>query len=232
MKYLKLTVFTILMLIITGVFMSASINSWFNFNLFEQAFMNDQLNYQLSGLVLAMVTLGITYLFADKTKLSYLNFNREGKILTEPFLGIIEEGEWEEDGWNYALIMTVIMGITAFIGLFQNGFSFSLTNSLMAIGFAAMNAFTEEVIFRLSYVTMGANETSSKRYGVIMGSIVFGTIHYWGVMPNGILGVIMSLFLGYFLTKSMQETKGFFWAFMIHFMLDIVIMLLLFNVRM
>lgn len=232
MKYLKLTVFTILMLIITGVFMSASINSWFNFNLFEQAFMNDQLNYQLSGLVLAMVTLGITYLFADKTKLSYLNFNREGKILTEPFLGIIEEGEWEEDGWNYALIMTVIMGITAFIGLFQNGFSFSLTNSLMAIGFAAMNAFTEEVNFRLSYVTMGANETSSKRYGVIMGSIVFGTIHYWGVMPNGILGVIMSLFLGYFLTKSMQETKGFFWAFMIHFMLDIVIMLLLFNVRM
>lgn len=232
MKYLKLTVFTILMLIITGVFMSASINSWFNFNLFEQAFMNDQLNYQLSGLVLAMVTLGITYLFADKTRLSYLNFNREGKILTEPFLGIIEEGEWEEDGWNYALIMTVIMGITAFIGLFQNGFSFSLTNSLMAIGFAAMNAFTEEVIFRLSYVTMGANETSSKRYGVIMGSIVFGTIHYWGVMPNGILGVIMSLFLGYFLTKSMQETKGFFWAFMIHFMLDIVIMLLLFNVRM
>lgn len=232
MKYLKLTVFTILMLIITGVFMSASINSWFNFNLFEQAFMNDQLNYQLSGLVLAMVTLGITYLFADKIRLGYLNFNREGKLLTERYLGINEEGVWKEDGWSYGLIMMVIMGITAFVGVFQAGFSFSLTNSLIAIIFAATNAFTEEVIFRLSYVTMGANETSSNRYGIIMGSIVFGIIHYFGIMPNGIIGVILSLFLGYFLTKSMQETKGFFWAFMIHFMLDIVIMLLLFNARM
>ncbi|GAK11078.1 protease [Geomicrobium sp. JCM 19039] len=122
------------------------------------------------------------------------------------------------------------MGVVAFLQTYAVGFDFSLVALLMVIPLAATNAFIEEVIFRLPYVTMGDNETNSSVYGLIMGSAIFGIIHYWGVAPNGIFGVLISAYLGYFLAKSIQETKGFYWAFMIHFMLDVVILIFIFNV--
>ena len=89
--------------------------------------------------------------------------------------------------------------------------------------------FTEEAIFRLPYVTMGANDTASRTYGLLMGSLVFGIFHYWGIAPNGVAGALMSAFLGFFLAKSIQETKGFFWAFTIHFGLNVAGMSLILN---
>lgn len=100
----------------------------------------------------------------------------------------------------------------------------------MVIPLAASNAFVEEVIFRLSFVTIGANETNSNANGIIMGSVKFGLFHYIGVFPNGIIGAIMSAYLGYFLARSIQETKGFYWAFMIHFLLDVFFLFFILNV--
>lgn len=65
----------------------------------------------------------------------------------------------------------------------------------------------------------------------MMGSVVFGVIHYWGIAPNGLFGVLLSALLGLFLAKSIQETKGFYWAFKIHFLLDVIIMLFIFNIE-
>ena len=42
-------------------------------------------------------------------------------------------------------------------------------------------------------------------------------------MPNGIIGVTMAGILGFVLAKSMYETHGFFWAWTIHFLQDILI---------
>jgi hypothetical protein len=42
-------------------------------------------------------------------------------------------------------------------------------------------------------------------------------------MPSGVIGVIMAGILGYVLAKSMYETNGFFWAWLIHFIQDILI---------
>lgn len=42
-------------------------------------------------------------------------------------------------------------------------------------------------------------------------------------MPNGIPGVELASFLGWFLGKSLLETKGFFWAWTIHFVQDVFI---------
>lgn len=76
---------------------------------------------------------------------------------------------------------------------------------------------------------MGANETNSRIYGLVMGSLVFGVLHYWGAAPNGLLGAIMSTILGFVLANSIQETRGFFWAFTIHFMLNLPILLFILN---
>jgi hypothetical protein len=50
----------------------------------------------------------------------------------------------------------------------------------------------------------------------------FGIPHFAG-MPNGIIGVTLAGILGFVLAKSMHETRGFFWAWTIHFLQDILI---------
>jgi hypothetical protein len=47
-------------------------------------------------------------------------------------------------------------------------------------------------------------------------------VHYFGT-PGKIPGVLLAGFLGWFLAKSIGETHGFFWAWLIHFLQDVVI---------
>ena len=63
---------------------------------------------------------------------------------------------------------------------------------------------------------LGANEL------ILLSAIIFGLVHFGG-MPHGIIGMLMAGFLGWFLAKSIVETEGIFWAWLIHFIQDIVI---------
>ena len=53
-------------------------------------------------------------------------------------------------------------------------------------------------------------------------TVYFGLGHFYGI-PNNVPGLLMSAFLGWFLGKSLLETKGFFWAWVIHFLPDALI---------
>lgn len=56
-----------------------------------------------------------------------------------------------------------------------------------------------------------------------MSALVFGLPHYFGT-PGGVVGSLMAGFLGWLLAKSIQETGGIFWAWLIHFIQDVVIL--------
>ena len=57
---------------------------------------------------------------------------------------------------------------------------------------------------------------------LVFTAAFFGIGHYFGV-PYGIVGVLMATFLGWMLGKAMLETRGFTWAWVIHFWMDVVI---------
>jgi hypothetical protein len=57
---------------------------------------------------------------------------------------------------------------------------------------------------------------------LLVTATYFGISHYYGV-PYGILGCIMAFIPGWLMGKAMLETRGFFWAWMIHFSMDVVI---------
>jgi len=57
------------------------------------------------------------------------------------------------------------------------------------------------------------------KHALYLTSLYFGIGHFYGV-PSGVIGIILSSFLGYILGKSMLETRGFFWAFSLHFLMD------------
>lgn len=52
--------------------------------------------------------------------------------------------------------------------------------------------------------------------GLLLTAFFFGIAH-WDGMPYGVTGVLMSGILGWLPGKSMLETRGFFWAWFIHF---------------
>jgi len=42
-------------------------------------------------------------------------------------------------------------------------------------------------------------------------------------VPYGLIGVMLAAFLGWILACSMQETRGMFWAWFVHFWQDVLI---------
>ncbi len=55
-----------------------------------------------------------------------------------------------------------------------------------------------------------------------MSAYFFGIAHYFGT-PGGIVGGLLSIFMGWVLGKGMLETRGLFWTWRIHFLSDIAI---------
>ena len=57
---------------------------------------------------------------------------------------------------------------------------------------------------------------------VLLTACFFGLAHYYG-QPSGPMGVVLAGIAGWFWGKSMIETPGWAWAFVIHLVQDIVI---------
>jgi hypothetical protein len=87
--------------------------------------------------------------------------------------------------------------------------------------FAAMNAFNEEMTYRASLLA-SLEGAVGPQHALWLAAAFFGIGHYYGV-PYGVIGVILAGFLGWLLGKAMLETRGFFWAWFIHFLQDVLI---------
>jgi hypothetical protein len=61
-----------------------------------------------------------------------------------------------------------------------------------------------------------------KVQALLMTAVYFGLEHYYG-NPPALSGVLLATFLGYLLGKSMLETGGSRWAWLIHWLQDIII---------
>lgn len=112
-------------------------------------------------------------------------------------------------------IITTIGTVTKFdVGLAMNVFP-----SIILL--ALMNSFSEGIFFR-SAIIAGLNEVLPKSPTLIISAVIFGSYHYHG-SPGGIIGVIMSTLLGWYIARSVYETKGLFCGWIIHFCQDVVI---------
>jgi membrane protease YdiL (CAAX protease family) len=83
---------------------------------------------------------------------------------------------------------------------------------------AVVNSFNEEFTLRAAPISELLSAVG-KGQALMMTTVLFGLGHFYGV-PNGWLGVLLAGFLGWFLGKSILETKGLFWAWLIHFLPD------------
>ena len=91
----------------------------------------------------------------------------------------------------------------------------------LAVIFAVFNSLSEGILFR-SAILGPLKNVLPKKQAVFTAAMIFGIGHYYGA-PSGIVGVIMSGLLGWYMTRSMYETRGFAASWIIHFMQDLVI---------
>ncbi|MFN8373806.1 MAG: CPBP family intramembrane glutamic endopeptidase [Anaerolineae bacterium] len=87
--------------------------------------------------------------------------------------------------------------------------------------FAAVNALNEEMLYRAAPLAT-LHEVVGKSQAMLLVGAYFGFAHYYGV-PYGVVGVLMSGVLGWLMGKSILESKGFFWAWAVHLVLDVLI---------
>lgn len=154
-------------------------------------------------------------------------FLAKGKIdaPVEPsrMLGMKKPEPWTRTGTIFAVVFA---GVTFVYLMLSSPPSLAAAVQALplipvAVLIAAINAFNEEFTLRAAPISELLSAVG-KRQALLITTALFGLGHFYGV-PSGLLGVLLASFLGWFLGKSMLETKGFFWAWLIHFLPDVFI---------
>lgn len=166
----------------------------------------------------------IILLFMGLRRLDFFLTKGDIDAPVEPsrLLGMKEPKPWTKTGTIFALVFAVftLIFLIGSWGVPTLPVDFP-TIILVAVLIATMNAFNEEFTLRAAPLSV-LWEKIGKQQALLLTTVYFGLGHFYGV-PNGVLGVFLSGFLGWFLGKSLLETRGFFWAWLIHFLPDVFI---------
>lgn len=139
------------------------------------------------------------------------------------WLGVTREFRWN----RFGTIAAVCISLGTLVFLVISGKPTLSTVGRMlpylpaVLLFALINSFSEEMNYRASLLST-LEKPLGGMHAVTLLAVFFGLEHFYGV-PYGVVGVVMATLLGWLLGKSMVETRGFFWAWFIHFWQDVFI---------
>jgi membrane protease YdiL (CAAX protease family) len=86
---------------------------------------------------------------------------------------------------------------------------------------SALNAFNEEFTFR-AVLLARLSPAVGPAQSLWLTAVRFGVGHWFG-NPSGPIGAALATLVGWFWGKSILETRGLFWAWVIHAIQDVVI---------
>ena len=134
-------------------------------------------------------------------------------------------------GASYGAFTAIACAITTLVVYLQVVRGKPLDTSLLfkslalSLPLSAMNALTEELIFRASIMQSMFHVAEPVLVAVLSG-FLFGIPHYFGA-PGKIPGVAMAAFLGVIAAQSIFDTGGLGWAWTMHFVQDVPIIAML-----
>jgi hypothetical protein len=192
----------------------------------SHSYLDGQLKYQITAILLAFFTLILVFMVAPTSFNKYFAIgNISAPVVPVPVVGIspAPNETWLQIGTNFAFIITAVTFIFIYFQLIKGKKIQKQYFHLFfwVIVFSLMNSFTEEMITRFSVIAL-LDTLIPLSYIYLVSAFIFGSVHYFGT-PGKIPGVLLAGFLGWFLAKSIGETHGFFWAWLIHFLQDVVI---------
>jgi membrane protease YdiL (CAAX protease family) len=173
-----------------------------------------------SGILLVLIMLLLTGRFA---RFFLVKGDLNAKAAPIPII-MTKPSSWRVLGPAIAGAMS--LGLIVFVFAFGNlPTAQSLKGVLpmlpIVLLFALSNSFGEDMLYRAPWLGTLEGPVGPTQ-ALLMTAAYFGFAHFYGV-PYGILGVILAFIPGWLMGKSMLETRGFAWAWFIHFCMDVVI---------
>lgn len=190
----------------------------------DNDYLNNHAKYQAALLLLSFIVLFLVYLQGPHNfRLLFSIGNISAPAESVEWFGIGENKTWLFAGLYLSGVIT--FGTFLFVYLQFRKLKMNtkeiLPYLIWIIVFSLTNSFSEEMIFRLGVISP-LYDVLDTRELILLSAIIFGLVHFGG-MPHGLIGMLMAGFLGWFLAKSVVETEGMFWAWLIHFLQDVVI---------
>lgn len=179
---------------------------------------------QLEKLAVALAMIGVLLLLRRRPRDFFLTRGD----LTAPIRPVALLGFPKPDSWRrFGLIWG--FGIAAALAVVQWLLLRPDPSALLALLplvpgillYAALNAFSEEMTYRAPMLAT-LEPAVGGHHALWQSAVFFGIAHYFGI-PGGLIGALLSIFMGWMLSKAMLETRGLFWAWWIHFLSDVVI---------
>ena len=194
------------------------------FSVSQNEYVNFQFNYQFLLLLITILSLTITYFLNKENFSNYFTLGGISNPATEMKLfGIKANDSWLKTGISLTIFISLATATFMYFQLKQSQVNWTLLQSgiFWIILFSLTNSFGEEMIYRMGIVSP-LNGLLQPMTIFIISAILFGIPHLAG-MPSGLIGATMAGVLGLVLAKSLYETNGFFWAWTIHFIQDVII---------
>jgi hypothetical protein len=203
------------------VYQSLSYSGWFAG---QRAFLQDMFTVQIprltTALLLVLIMLILTRRF-DRFFLVKGNLNAEAAPIP---LITSKPTTWRVLG--PAIAGAMCLGLLVFIFVFGSPPHLTSIKRVLPLLpfillFAASNAFGEEMLYRAPWLGVLEAPVGAAQ-ALLITAVNFGIAHFYGV-PYGVLGVVMAFIPGWLMGKAILETRGLFWAWFIHFCMDIVV---------
>ena len=153
----------------------------------------------------------------------YLRFGEPSAPARAMRVLAVKTGEsWLRVGSIFAVVTTAATAawLVLNVGLSTLPLSQWLSALMIAIPLSVSNAAVEEIVTRWTLAEGLTGQAA--RFAPGASSAIFGAVHYFGI-PGGWSGAAMAAFLGWLLTRSIQDTGGLFWAVLVHACIDLVI---------
>lgn len=229
---MKLLLTLLIVLVLTSFMVfSGNLFSKVPIHLHSDQLVNQILLYQMCLLLMSVSVVLLTIKWVPAGKLFFRWGDTDAPALRQMIFGVRGNKTWAQE----VIPLTLIISVATFAFMFggvhtTNSWQYFQWSFIpLALVFSAINAFGEEVVFRFLIIG-NLSETYPKGVILIISALMFGLPHYYG-NPGGVLGVTMSVVLGYMLTRISIETKGIGLAWMIHFVQDIIIFIALFMMK-
>lgn len=177
--------------------------------------------WKLGGTVI--VLMGLFVLGFRRQDAFLVRGQLDAPITPVKWLGFPKPEPWTHFGAKWIIFLSV--GMVVLLNIFG---AVHLDSLIVALGMmpvililSALNALNEEVTYRSAQLGPLEPVVGTKQ-ALWITAVLFAIMHYYSAI-NGVAGVLLTIFMGWMLTKAMLETRGFFWSWLIHFSQDVII---------
>lgn len=201
--------------------------AWFqgHFNYQGVSFFTGYAALMTLDILVALAVISVLWLMKRDRKAFFLVKGRmDAPIEPIRWLGIKAGASWKSAGWIFAGVAALAVLVPTILTIAPSVETLRRALPLLpaAVLFAALNAFTEEAYFRCSILST-LHEVIGKTHTLLITLVFFGLAHWLYGSPSGFVGFAMTGFLAWIMGRSMLETKGMLWPWIIHFAPDVVI---------